>query len=301
MTTYSYSPQTAEDWQTYYDLRWQVLRDPWQQPRGSEKDEFENQAFHVLMKDNNEQAIAVGRLHLTGQHRAQIRYMAVSTLAQGQGLGRQIVELLEQQAIALGVSEITLHSRETAIEFYQSLGYVLGEQTHTLFDEVKHFLMDKVLSENGTNEHPVAQRLQQTWHETIPLSKAMNIEVAKFDEEELVTTCDPLFSKNLHNTMFAGSVYTLATLTGWGWVYCEMEKHKIQGDIVLAKADIKYLKPVEGVAYARTNVNEVKGDINDFKSLEKAKFNIQVELCCGDSVCAVFNGVYVAKKKISND
>ena len=28
------APQSSEDWQAYYKLRWQVLRAPWDQPRG---------------------------------------------------------------------------------------------------------------------------------------------------------------------------------------------------------------------------------------------------------------------------
>ena len=34
------SPQTLEEWKDYFHLRWQILRDPLQQPVGSERDEY---------------------------------------------------------------------------------------------------------------------------------------------------------------------------------------------------------------------------------------------------------------------
>jgi len=34
-------PETAVDRERYFDLRWRVLREPWQQPRGSERDDRE--------------------------------------------------------------------------------------------------------------------------------------------------------------------------------------------------------------------------------------------------------------------
>jgi hypothetical protein len=30
-------PKTKSEWENYYDLRFRVLREPWQQPRGFEK------------------------------------------------------------------------------------------------------------------------------------------------------------------------------------------------------------------------------------------------------------------------
>jgi hypothetical protein len=40
------SPETVEEFMQYYELRWRLLRKPWNQPKGSEKDEKEDEAFH---------------------------------------------------------------------------------------------------------------------------------------------------------------------------------------------------------------------------------------------------------------
>ncbi|NNE38304.1 MAG: GNAT family N-acetyltransferase, partial [Gammaproteobacteria bacterium] len=69
-------PITSQDFDQYYDLRWRILRAPWDQPRGSEKDKHEESAHHVCIKSDTGNVIGVGRLHIASPGIAQIRYMA---------------------------------------------------------------------------------------------------------------------------------------------------------------------------------------------------------------------------------
>ncbi|WP_440874774.1 bifunctional GNAT family N-acetyltransferase/hotdog fold thioesterase [Thalassotalea sp. PLHSN55] len=293
------APISEQELQQYYHLRWRILRQPWQQPEGSEQDELEQQSYHRILVDENNTIVAVARLHLVSQHQAQIRYMAVAEQAQGKGFGRQILIALEQLALTLGCCEISLNARENALGFYQSLDYQNQGFSHQLYQSIKHFKMIKTIShlKQSSKEVELAKQLQATWHQTILMSKAMNVEVCHFDGETMQTSCDLVFNKNLHNTMFAGSIYTLATLTGWGWVYCQLELAGYQGDIVLADANIRYHAPLHGVAIARTSVNLVKGSAHALASSKKARFNITVEVLCGEHVVATFSGLYVALAK----
>jgi hypothetical protein len=70
------NPETPEQFDEYFELRWRVLRAPWHQPRGSERDELNASADHVSVYDVNKRLIGVGRLHLNNATEAQIRYMA---------------------------------------------------------------------------------------------------------------------------------------------------------------------------------------------------------------------------------
>ena len=56
-------PETEEEYKSYYYLRWKILRKPLGQILGEEKDENENQSIHIMIKELNENVIAVGRLH----------------------------------------------------------------------------------------------------------------------------------------------------------------------------------------------------------------------------------------------
>ena len=144
-------PHTPAEWAAYYQLRYAVLRQPWQQPPGSERvpaDE-EDGTFHALLLANasgpKPVALAVGMLQRIDSRQGQIRFMAVAPTAAGTGLGRRVVAHLEQEAQAMGLTEIVLHARETAVGFYEKLGYVLVAPSHTLFGVLPHFLMRKPL------------------------------------------------------------------------------------------------------------------------------------------------------------
>jgi ABC-type Fe2+-enterobactin transport system substrate-binding protein len=52
------SPISPSEWDAYFDLRWQILRQPWGQPRGSERDSED-------VIDAAGKSLACGRLHLT--------------------------------------------------------------------------------------------------------------------------------------------------------------------------------------------------------------------------------------------
>src|SRR5690242_9130916 len=96
------SPRSPGDWEKYYDLRWRVLRAPWNQPRGSEKDELEEQSEHLMILGPGAEALAIGRLHFNSAGEAQVRFMAVTPEARGRGFGGVILAELEQRALAGG-------------------------------------------------------------------------------------------------------------------------------------------------------------------------------------------------------
>ncbi|TGD81523.1 GNAT family N-acetyltransferase [Hymenobacter wooponensis] len=141
------TPQTPADWDAYYRLRYTVLRQPWDQPEGSERadDDAAPTTTHALLLAPDGQALGVGRLHPSGARQGQVRFMAVHPQAQGQGVGRQVLEYLEAAARQQGLREVVLHAREQAVPFYERLGYAVVAPSHTLFGTVPHFLMRKDL------------------------------------------------------------------------------------------------------------------------------------------------------------
>ena len=137
------SPADDSEFETYYALRWKVLRAPWNQPPGSEKDEFEGNAIHLAAWNNSGKMVGVGRLHRMAGRQGQIRYMAVEPVAQGRGIGKALLEELELRAVQEGLIEIYLNAREEALQFYTDSGYELLGPAHLLFGAIPHFRMRK--------------------------------------------------------------------------------------------------------------------------------------------------------------
>ena len=140
-------PNTSAEFKIYYNLRYEVLRKPWFQPKGSERDEEEETSLHRMIIDEpNGKVVAVGRLQFNTIEEAQIRFMAVSNHYRGMGYGSKIVKALDNIARKKGSRKIILQSRENALQFYKSNGYTIVEKTHLLFGEIQHWLMEKELS-----------------------------------------------------------------------------------------------------------------------------------------------------------
>ena len=41
-------PKTKEEFDSYHNLIWKLLRKPWNQPKGSEIDDLEDESFHFI-------------------------------------------------------------------------------------------------------------------------------------------------------------------------------------------------------------------------------------------------------------
>ena len=128
------SPQTAKEWEDYYDLRYRILREPLEQPRGSEKNEGDATGIHR----------AIARLDQAEPKISQTRFVAVDASTRGKGYGRIIMEAAERKSQEMGNEKMILHARDYALDFYLKIGYTNIEKSYKLYDVLQHFLMEKV-------------------------------------------------------------------------------------------------------------------------------------------------------------
>ncbi len=72
------------------------------------------------------------------------RQVAIDTTLQSQGIGRQLMRQAESLALSKGYRTMTLHARESAIQFYTKLGY---EKEGRRFQEIgiPHQIMSRSL------------------------------------------------------------------------------------------------------------------------------------------------------------
>jgi GNAT superfamily N-acetyltransferase len=136
------SPQTPLEWESYYDLRYRVLRQPWNQKKGSEQDGQENDAVHFAVFITGI-VVAVARLDKPNEYTYQIRFMAVEPAFQGKNIGKLLMEFILRRCQIDKRDHIILHAREGAIPFYERLGFGIVEQSYLLFGSIQHFLMEK--------------------------------------------------------------------------------------------------------------------------------------------------------------
>lgn len=142
-------PESPEEFERYYALRWEVLRAPWHQPRGTERDDQEATSTHAMLSNSSGSCLAVGRLQLNTPDEGQLRFMAVRPDQQGKGYGRQVLRYLEAQAVGQGATRMVLQARENAVAFYLSEGYTNAGPSFKLWEQIQHYRMEKALGSSA--------------------------------------------------------------------------------------------------------------------------------------------------------
>lgn len=104
-------------------LRYEVLRRPIGWDEGTELQAVEDEALHWVAKDVAGKVIGCVMMHDQGGGTARLLQMAVTEPLQGRDIGRRLVRTLEAHAREQAIHTITLHARQTAIPFYERLGY----------------------------------------------------------------------------------------------------------------------------------------------------------------------------------
>ncbi|MBL7932997.1 MAG: GNAT family N-acetyltransferase [Bacteroidia bacterium] len=134
---------TASEVEAILDLRYEILRKPWDQPKDTATDGHEQGSINAYISDENGKVIACGRLQENENEIGQIRYMAVDNAYQGKGLGKLIVQYLEKKGKEMELQKIELQARENAVEFYKASGYTIAETSFLLWGIIQHFRMEK--------------------------------------------------------------------------------------------------------------------------------------------------------------
>ncbi|MDF4534583.1 bifunctional GNAT family N-acetyltransferase/hotdog fold thioesterase, partial [Vibrio parahaemolyticus] len=272
------TPTTDNQLNKYFHFRWQMLREPWRMPIGSERDEYDSMSHHRMIVDSRGYPMAIGRLYITPDCEGQIRYMAVKANRRSKGMGSLILVALESLARQEGAKRLVCNAREDAIPFYAKNGF---ERRGELTDErgpVRHQQMVKTLDPmaNVLRKPEWCTELQDRWGKHIPISDKMGIKIQQYTGYQFQCCAQLNPNLNPHNTLFAGSAFTLATLTGWGMAWLLMRERDLQGDIVLVDSHIGYPHPVVQNPVASTSLDGISGDLDRLESGRKARIVVRV-------------------------
>ncbi len=271
-----------------------MLREPWKYPQGSEKDEYEQVSQHRMIRDAQGNVIAVGRVHMNSSEEAQVRHVAVEKQYQSKGLAKMLVASLESVARSEGAVRIVTNSTALAIHFFHSVGFEdQNEVPSEMGDQQRQQMVKRLVDPNSILLHPKwCKLLQDTWHDTIPISEQMGIKLHQFTGRTLETRASLNKNINLHGTMFAGSVFSLATLTGWGMIFLKLKEKGLSGDIVLGDGNIHYHKPITMQPRALCNIESLSGKFDSLSKSKKCQIKLNVSILDGDSAVAEFSGVF---------
>jgi thioesterase domain-containing protein len=137
--------------------------------------------------------------------------------------------------------------------------------------------------------------LESTWRREIPLAAAMALTVIDCRGATLTARAPLAPNRNLHGTAFAGSLFSLCVLTGWGAVWLALRRHALAGLIVVADSRIRYRKAVTGdiVCHCTAEAQAVEALAAEVAAGGRGRLQLTCTIDVADRRAVSFDGTYV--------
>jgi len=148
----------------------------------------------------------------------------------------------------------------------------------------------------GKNMNEMEYGLERVLHDEIPLTKDMGIEVVRYDGQALTLKAPIAPNMNHKSTVFGGSLYSVAVLSGWGLLHLKLKEQGLAGHIVIYESAISYHVPVDGDFEAQCGLPEeliFSRFLEGFRKKGKSRISLRANVKSKSSVAVNFEGIYV--------
>jgi thioesterase domain-containing protein len=139
--------------------------------------------------------------------------------------------------------------------------------------------------------------LESAWRQGIPLVGAMGVEIASYADDELVIRAALAPNINVHGTAFAGSLYAICALAGWGAIWLQLRARGREAHIVLSEAQIDYRHAVEEaiVCRCRFDPESQAPNLVQLETTGSSLFPLTATIESGGRRAVRFEGDYAVK------
>jgi thioesterase domain-containing protein len=130
-----------------------------------------------------------------------------------------------------------------------------------------------------------------------PLARHMGIDVESASDTTVVLRAPFAPNTNFKATAFAGSLFSVAVLTGWAWVTRYVASREYPADAVIQESSIQYLVPVRSELRATLRPPHADAVEKFRRMLDRAgrgRIRLEVEIRDGATLATHFEGLFVA-------
>lgn len=133
----------SEIYQDALAIRYEVFVEEQNVPRDLEVDELETETFHIVLYNKAEKLATARILELENQV-YKVQRVAVLKKYRKKGIGKRLIQVIEEKVRERSGQKLTLGSQNTAIPFYEKLGYTI-EGPEFMDAGIPHHTMTKTL------------------------------------------------------------------------------------------------------------------------------------------------------------
>ena len=139
-------PVTRDDFKAYYELRFKVLREPWGQAHGTEKDDYEPISQHFsAVDDKTGEVVGCVKFFEKEPGVAWVSHLAVKNSYQHTGVGKKLLAHVEDLAREQGYKKIGCQSRLNTTSYFEKAGYKVSGLPTRYFGTTQVVWMEKEL------------------------------------------------------------------------------------------------------------------------------------------------------------
>ncbi|KAF0112038.1 MAG: putative acetyltransferase [Chloroflexi bacterium] len=121
------SPKTRDEFKSYYELRYKVLRETWGLQKGTEKDDYEPISRHFMaVEESTREIIGVVKLFEKEPGVGWFSHMAVTPGHQHKGIGKLLLNFVEEEAKREGYKTLGCMARLNTTAFFEKAGYKIN-------------------------------------------------------------------------------------------------------------------------------------------------------------------------------
>ncbi|HEY3520150.1 MAG TPA: YiiD C-terminal domain-containing protein [Rhodanobacteraceae bacterium] len=149
------------------------------------------------------------------------------------------------------------------------------------------------------NRHlELAAQLQDYILEHIPLARAMQLRVVRYDSASLEAVAPLAPNINDKGCAFGGSLASLMTLTAWGLVDLNLRERGLACDIYVGDSSVLYLQPLLDDLHATARYTQRGSFPGFFETLSrtgKARIAVSCVVTAASGDAATLEATFVAK------
>ncbi len=149
-----------------------------------------------------------------------------------------------------------------------------------------------------TDHAELAATLQAHILEHIPLARAMQLRVRRYDGAQLEMSAPLAPNINDKGCAFGGSLASLMTLAGWGLIELNLRERDIACDIYVGDSQLRYREPLwdELRAVARfADVTALAPFLDTLRGHGKARIDVACSIAGEHGDAAALQAAFVAK------
>lgn len=141
------------------------------------------------------------------------------------------------------------------------------------------------------------RELEKYLHDHIPLSGAMAVSVQSVSQDSVILTAPLAPNINHRDTVFGGSMSSLAMLAAWSLLFTRMRGEGLSARLVIQRNNMEFRQPIAGPFMARSELEHPE-KWAEFKRLfarrGKSRISVASVLEHQGEVAGRFSGEFVA-------